>query len=88
MAGDQYFQEAVSYVERYSLYKEALKIWEGTNHYHVCLDVMGAIWKTHMPVQDILIVYGDWFYERREWRQASSGEHSLMESLMESRSGF
>ncbi|KAF5387234.1 hypothetical protein D9757_006815 [Collybiopsis confluens] len=54
-AGNDHFDEAVRYAERYSLYEVALEIWKGSDHY-----------------QDILVVYGDWLFERREFRQAAS----------------
>jgi elongator complex protein 1 len=36
LGGAQYFEEAVAYIERYSLYEAALSIWKGTDQYKVC----------------------------------------------------
>ncbi|KIK60852.1 hypothetical protein GYMLUDRAFT_244010 [Collybiopsis luxurians FD-317 M1] len=54
-AGPDYFDEAIRYVERYSLYDVALEIWKETDRF-----------------EDVLVVYGDWLFERREFRQAAA----------------
>ncbi|RDB24885.1 Elongator complex protein 1 [Hypsizygus marmoreus] len=55
LAGPEYFDEAIAYVELHRLYDAALRIWKGTDHYKTVLDL-----------------YGDWLFERREFRQAAS----------------
>ncbi|TFK25707.1 pol II transcription elongation factor [Coprinopsis marcescibilis] len=55
LAGPERFEEAFKYIERYSLYEPALKIWRGTDKYN-----------------DVLDLYGDWLYERRELPQSAA----------------
>ncbi|KAK0495026.1 pol II transcription elongation factor [Armillaria luteobubalina] len=55
LAGDDYFDEAIAYIERHQLYEIALSIWKGTERQNT-----------------VLSVYGDWLFERREFRQAAS----------------
>ncbi|KAJ3981419.1 IkappaB kinase complex IKAP component [Lentinula detonsa] len=54
-AGPSYFDEAVQYIERHSLYEEALSLWTKSDRY-----------------EDVLAIYGDWLFERREFRQAAA----------------
>ena len=35
LAGPERFDEAITYVERYQLYDDALRIWKGTDRYNV-----------------------------------------------------
>ncbi|KAF8058697.1 pol II transcription elongation factor [Lyophyllum atratum] len=55
LAGANYFDEALAYVELHHLYDAALRIWKGTDRYNAVLEL-----------------YGDWLFERREFRQAAS----------------
>ncbi|KAF9262678.1 pol II transcription elongation factor [Marasmius fiardii PR-910] len=55
LTGPSHFDEAIEYAERHQLYREALRLWKGTERY-----------------TKVLEVYGDWLYERREFRDASS----------------
>ncbi|KAJ2918056.1 hypothetical protein MD484_g2395, partial [Candolleomyces efflorescens] len=41
LGGPQYFEEAVAYIERYSLYEAALSIWKGTDQYKTVMEVYG-----------------------------------------------
>ncbi|KAJ2931513.1 hypothetical protein H1R20_g5611, partial [Candolleomyces eurysporus] len=41
LGGSQYFEEAVAYIERYSLYEAALLIWKGTDQYQTVMEVYG-----------------------------------------------
>ncbi|OCB85125.1 IkappaB kinase complex, IKAP component [Sanghuangporus baumii] len=55
LAGPEYFEEAVVFIEKHRLYREALSLWKNdVDHYKRILDV-----------------YGDYLYERREYRQAA-----------------
>ncbi|KAF8132053.1 pol II transcription elongation factor [Boletus edulis] len=42
LAGLNYFQEALEYVERYQLYEEGLTIWRGTEHHQAILTAYGS----------------------------------------------
>ncbi|KIY69796.1 IkappaB kinase complex, IKAP component [Cylindrobasidium torrendii FP15055 ss-10] len=55
LAGDEHFDQAIEYIERYSLYEAGLRIWKNTPRY-----------------QAVLTTYGDWLFDRREFRQAAS----------------
>ncbi|KAJ3881879.1 IkappaB kinase complex IKAP component [Lentinula edodes] len=54
-AGPSYFDEAIQYIERHSLYQAALSIWSNSDRY-----------------EDVLAIYGDWLFERRDFRQAAA----------------
>ncbi|KAJ3809935.1 IkappaB kinase complex IKAP component [Lentinula aff. lateritia] len=54
-AGPSYFDEAIQYIERHSLYQAALSIWSNSDRY-----------------EDVLTIYGDWLFERRDFRQAAA----------------
>ncbi|KAL5512586.1 hypothetical protein ACEPAG_3239 [Sanghuangporus baumii] len=55
LAGPEYFEEVIVYIEKHRLYREALLLWKNdADHYKHILDV-----------------YGDYLYERREYRQAA-----------------
>ncbi|KAL1719857.1 IKI3 family-domain-containing protein [Schizophyllum commune] len=41
LAGPERFDEAITYVERYQLYDDALRIWKGTDRYKTVLTVYG-----------------------------------------------
>ncbi|KAE9404784.1 IKI3-domain-containing protein [Gymnopus androsaceus JB14] len=64
-AGSRYFDEAVQYVERYSLYEVALSIWKGTDRYE---NTLMNIFFT----RTFWWCTGDWLYERREFCQAAA----------------
>jgi len=53
-AGDERFDEAIAYAEKYQLYDSALTIWKDTPRY-----------------ETVLGIYGDWLFERREFRDAA-----------------
>ncbi|KAG9312245.1 IKI3 family-domain-containing protein [Chiua virens] len=42
LAGPDYFQEALEYLERYQLYEEGLTIWQGTEQYQAVLTTYGS----------------------------------------------
>ncbi|KAG1866975.1 pol II transcription elongation factor [Suillus tomentosus] len=42
LAGPEYFQEALDYLDTYQLYDEALAIWQGTDKYMDVLGIYGA----------------------------------------------
>ncbi|CAK5281923.1 unnamed protein product [Mycena citricolor] len=59
LAGAAYFDEAMSYVEKHRLYELALDLWKDTDQYKAS--------DCH-----VLELYGDWLFERRDFRQAAS----------------
>ncbi|KAG5650449.1 hypothetical protein H0H81_012203 [Sphagnurus paluster] len=75
LAGPNYFDEAIAYVELHHLYDAALRIWKGTGRYNV-----GALSSPFgckmidffLFIKTVLELYGDWLFERREFRQAAS----------------
>ncbi|KAG8994650.1 hypothetical protein FRB94_009752 [Tulasnella sp. JGI-2019a] len=54
-AGESKFDEAVVYVEKHQLYREALQVWSGNAEH----------------TKRLLDVYGDYLFERREFRQSA-----------------
>lgn len=73
-AGPERFDEAVEYTEQHRLYEAALAIWKGTEHHAVCSHFFfAADDMADGPFQDVLSSYGDWLFERREFRQAATG---------------
>ncbi|THG94781.1 hypothetical protein EW026_g6757 [Hermanssonia centrifuga] len=54
LAGEDRFDEALAYVEKYQLYDIALSIWKDTERYDTMLSA-----------------YGDWLFERREFKDAA-----------------
>ncbi|KAG9023743.1 hypothetical protein FS842_005649 [Serendipita sp. 407] len=53
--GDQYFSEALLYMEKHQLYIDGLAIWKGkTKEY-----------------KEVMNLYGDWLYDRREFEEAA-----------------
>ncbi len=77
--GSERFEEAMAYVEKHQLYDHALSIWRNTDKYQV-----GYLGLSHPPlalnaVQAVLNIYGDWLFERRDFRDAAFGERQSPE---------
>lgn len=74
-SGPERFQEAIEYTERHQLYDSALSIWKDSDHYEVLF--LHATYCTqlnlHVIIKDVLTIYGDWLYERRDFREAALG---------------
>lgn len=84
--GSERFEEAVDYIEKHQLYDTALDIWKNTDRYEVCLVIItpnlaDSFFKPYF--QRILEIYGDWLYERREFRQAASGSPTFSNFLID-----
>ncbi|KAI0090814.1 pol II transcription elongation factor [Irpex rosettiformis] len=60
LAGPERLEEAFAYTEKHQLYDTALSIWKGTEHYNA-----------RIPMPAALEIYGDWLFERREFRDAA-----------------
>ncbi|KAF7289209.1 polymerase II transcription elongation factor [Mycena indigotica] len=70
LAGADRFEEAVSYIEKHRLHELAISIWKGTDQYNASCPSPFFPWLTFR--QKVLEVYGDWLFERRDFRQAAS----------------
>ncbi|KAG8883867.1 hypothetical protein FRB97_005705 [Tulasnella sp. 331] len=55
IAGEAKSEEALAYVEKHQLYREALRVWPGDSE----------------QTKRLLDIYGDYLFERREFRQAA-----------------
>lgn len=79
--GKERFQDALKYVEKHRLYREALHVWRNEAG----------------EKQDLLNLYGDYLFERREFKQAALGSsanqrqqviHCLIHVFCSVRSGW
>lgn len=57
LVGPKVFEEALTYTDKHRLHHEALEIWAGKAE----------------SVQAILNLYGEYLFERREFKQAALG---------------
>lgn len=60
-SGSAKFEEATAYIEKHRLYKESLEIWHAHNDER----------------NSILNLYGDYLFDRREFRQAALGAQAF-----------
>ena len=77
--GEDFFHEVISYVEKHKLYSDALIIWrDNPTHYKVRYPGW-SMWTNLSGLfrQRVLEVYGEYLFERRDFRQAALGELSL-----------
>lgn len=64
----------MAYVEKHQLYDIALSIWMNTERYEVRVS-SNISFKSVLTYgsQTVLSVYGDWLFERREFKDAAFG---------------
>lgn len=73
LTGPRYFQEAIEYLERYQLYDEGLTIWQGTTQYQVSRSTTFLLRDCLIYFKAVLTAYGNWLFERRDYKQAALG---------------
>ena len=73
-AGPDRFDEALAYVEKHRLYDAALGIWRGSEQYEVSTSSVSKQPESHSILQTVLDLYGDWLFERREFKEAGFGK--------------
>ena len=66
----------MAYIEKHRLYELALTIWRGQPEYPVRLFQPDTLYVTHFPSKRVLVVYGEWLYDRRDFKQAAIGTMS------------
>jgi elongator complex protein 1 len=65
----------MSYVEQHQLYEEALSIWRNTDSYKVRMTLYALRFMLLHPLfKAVLNVYGNWLFDRREFKQAALGK--------------
>ena len=62
-----------AYVEKHQLYETALEIFAETAELQVRVAFSSPIALIHDSLQEILNLYGEWLFERREFGQSASG---------------
>ena len=72
--GADHFDEAMSYVEKHQLYESALSIWRKTDQHHVGPRPSYLLYPSWCIVQIVLSLYGEWLFERRDFKQAAIGK--------------
>jgi elongator complex protein 1 len=65
----------MAYVERHRLYDAALSIWKETERYHVRRFTSAFSSVSHSAFQSVLNIYGDWLFERHDFKQAALGNN-------------
>lgn len=74
VSGPDRFEEAMAYVEKHQLYDHALSIWRDTDKYQVRYPGSSRLPLVLNAFQAVLNIYGDWLFERRDFRDAAFGE--------------
>ena len=62
-----------AYVENHQLYEAALEIFAETDELQVRVVCLSPIALIHNALQEILNLYGEWLFERREFGQSALG---------------
>ena len=67
-----------AYVERHQLYEEALEIFHETDKHPVRVVLLLSIVLIRATLQEILNLYGEWLFERREFSQSALGMQAIV----------
>ena len=78
LPGPERFDDVKEYVEKYQLYETALEIYSGTDQFRVRNVHLNQSRSLRVYPKDILNIYGDWLFERREFGQSALGTRGIL----------
>jgi elongator complex protein 1 len=76
--GPEHFDDAKSYIEKHQLYEAALEIFHESDRLPVRVSFSRSIILIHDAPQEILSLYGEWLFERREFDQSALGMRKII----------
>ena len=80
-SGPEHFDDVKAYVENHQLYETALEIFAETDELQVRVACSSPIALIHGALQEILNLYGEWLFERREFDQSALGMLAIVPPL-------
>jgi hypothetical protein len=75
------------YIEKHQLYETALEIFYEADEFRVCMLPLGQSLALTTIIQEILNLYGEWLFERREFSQSALGIQSIVTLILSSLMG-